>query len=149
MEPSQNLLSSELHIDSVGSQYLKETAMWARLLGVVGFVFSGLIILGAFFAGTIMASMPTGFNMPVGVGGIITVVYLLIGALSYFISLQAYRFGTKTKTALLNDDQTALTGGLGNLKTMFKIYGIIIVIYLGLIALALIFGVLGAIFMQK
>ncbi len=146
MEPSQNLLSSELHIDSVGSQYLKETAMWARFLGIVGFIFSTLITIGAFFVGSFMAFMPTAGSMPAGVGGLVTVIYLLIGALGFFISLQAYRFGTKTKSALLNDDQFALTAGLSNLKTMFKIYGIIIIIYLAIIALATVFGLLGALF---
>ena len=87
--------------------------------------------------------------MPAGFGSIITVFYILIAAFMIYLSLQAYRFGTKTNTALLNEDQAALSAGLGNLKMIFRIYGILVVIYLGIIVLAMVFGIISAMFMRK
>ena len=149
MEPSQNLLSSDLHIDSVGYAHLHEAARWAKFLSIVGFIFSGFLLLASFFTGTLMTTLPVGYGMPVGLGGAITVIYILVAAFMFYLSLQVYRFGIKTKIGLLNDDQQSLSAGLGNLKMIFRIYGILVVIYLGVIVLALFSGIIAAMFMRK
>lgn len=149
MESSQNLLSSELHIDSVAYAHLHEAARWAKFLSIVGFILSGFLLLASFFAGTILTTLPSGYGMPAGLGGAITVIYILIAAFMFYLSLQVYRFGIKTKIGLLNDDQQALSAGLGNLKMIFRIYGILVIIYLGVIVLALFAGIIAAMFMKR
>ena len=155
MESNQNLLSSELQIDSVAAAHLKETAMWARLLAVVGLVLSILIGIVGLFAGSMMATMTRNFN---GTGeaaalgalgsGVITIMYLIIAAVYFFLSLFLFRFAVKMKQALLASDQENFNASLLNLKLVYRTMGIIMIIYLSFLALALIAGIGAAAFMK-
>jgi len=153
MESSQNLLSSDLQVDIVAAGHLKETAMWARLLAVVGFVLSIIIGILALFAGTILSNMTRGFGRDTAASaslgaGFIMIVYLIIAAVYFFMSLFLYKFAIKMKQALLTSDQENFNASLLNLKLLYRTMGIILVIYLSILALALIVGVIAAAFMR-
>lgn len=155
METNQNLLSSDLQVDSVAATHLKETAMWARLLAVVGLVLSIIIGILGLFAGTMMATMTRNFS---GAGdaaamgalgsGILTIMYLIIAAVYFFLSLFLFRFAVKMKQALLTSDQENFNASLLNLKLVYRTMGIIMIIYLSFLALALIAGIGAAAFMR-
>ncbi|MBK8711918.1 MAG: hypothetical protein IPL97_08615 [Niastella sp.] len=152
MEQNQNLLNNELTIDPVAYAHLKETAMWARFLGILGFIMSGLLLLVALFAGSFLSSFQrsagpySGAENPLmSMGaGFITVLYIIIAAISFIFSYLVFQFGNRTKKGLINTDQANLNGGLSNLKILFRIYGILMIIYLSFIALALVFGIIGS-----
>jgi hypothetical protein len=142
MEDNQSLLQENLHIDSIGQSYLSETAKWGNFLAIVGFVFSGLIAIVAFFIGTIFATLMSNFNPYAAAGasmgvGFITGLYLLIAVFYFFMSLLLYRFSRKMKTALETNDQESLNESFLNLKKIYKITGIITIVYLSLIALGI------------
>jgi len=143
METNQNLLNSELQIDSIAQAHLAETAKWGVFLSIVGFILSGLFVLVALFAGTFMSSMNSAYGgaAPIIGAGFITVVYLIIALLSFFMALFLYRFATKMKTALYTTDQDTLNNSLLNLKNLYKLMGILTIIYLAFIVLAMIFGI--------
>ncbi len=65
----------------------------------------------------------------------------------FFLSLFLFRFATKMKLALLTTDQENFNASLLNLKLVYRIMGIIMIIYLAILALALIGGVIAAAFM--
>jgi hypothetical protein len=152
METNENLISNELQVDNNAYLHLKETAGWAKFLGIVGFVFSALLGIVAFiipiYIKSSVGSNPYG-NPTAGVfsmmSGFITVVYLLLAVMGFFMSLFSYKFGVKTKLALLNTDQESFDKGLTNLKFLFRFYGIIMIIYLGFIVLAFIIAMFSAI----
>ncbi len=150
MESNQNLLNTDLQLDSIVQSHLKETAMWARFLGIIGFVLTGFITIAAFFMGTILGNVmhtnpyASSGDVPGMLGGFITAIYLILAAVMFFISLFTYRFGVRTKAAMLTTDQESMYKGMLNLKLLFRTYGIIMVIYLGFLVLALIGGVFGA-----
>jgi amino acid transporter len=155
MENNQDLLQNDLVIDSIAHTYLKETAKWTKFLAILGFIASGIIIIASFFVGSIFAKLNNA-NMsdtpnPVGAmmgafGGTITVIYLLLGVLVFFISLFLFRFGAKMKIALQNPDQEVLNLSLKNLKNYFRIHGILAIIYLSIVALALVIIIIAAAF---
>jgi Family of unknown function (DUF5362) len=145
MESNQNLLNSDLQIDANGHAYLAETAKWGTFLGIVGFILSGLIAIMALFAGSLFSSFSNGFGEASIIGaGVITFIYLLIALLYFFMSLYLYRFSTKMKAALYSNDQDYLNNAFSNLKSLYKLMGIITIIYLGFLALALLVGIGGA-----
>ena len=152
MEPNQNLLSADLQVDTVAAAHLKETAMWARLLGIVGLVLSILVAIFGLFAGTILTSMTRNFgNNPSAnaiSSGLITVFYLVIAAVYFFLSLFIFRFAVKMKQALLANDQVIFNDSLLNLKLVYRTMGIIMIIYLSFLALALVVGIGAAAFMR-
>jgi Family of unknown function (DUF5362) len=142
METNENLLNSELQIDSIAHSHLAETAKWSVFLSIVGFVLSGILVVVALFAGTFLGSMNSGLGAaPVIGAGLITVLYLIIAALYFFMSLFLYRFATKMKAALYSNDQDTLNNSFLNLKNLYKLMGILTVIYLAFIVLAMIFGI--------
>ena len=142
METNENLLNAELQIDSIAHAHLAETAKWGIFLSILGFIFTGLLVLVAFFAGTLLTSMNTygGANAMMG-AGFITTIYLVIAAINFFMSFYLYRFASKTKAGLFSNDQDTLNSGFANLKNLYKMIGIIAIIYLAFIVLALIFAV--------
>ena len=150
MEGNENLLSNDLHIDSISFNYLRETSKWAKFLAIIGFIMTGVFVLFAFFGATMFSTLmrtnPYGGDIAGSFGFIITIVYLIVAAISFFLSLFLYRFGARTLAGLQATDQDSLNDGIGNLKSFFKMYGIIVIIYLGFLALALLLGVLGAMF---
>lgn len=152
MEQNQNLLSSDLQVDITAAGHLKETAMWAKLLAVVGFVLSILIGIMSFFIGTIMSTMTRGYGNASSASamgaGFITIIYLVVAVIYFLMSLFLFRFAVKMKQALLTTDQENFNTSLLNLKLVYRIMGIIMVIYLSILALALIGSVIAAMFMR-
>jgi hypothetical protein len=152
MESNQNLLTSELQVDAIASSHLQETAKWAKFLAVAGIILSIIIGLAGLFAGSILSSMTRGFGnsnpMGAAASGMVTIFYLFIAAVYFFLSLYLYRFAVKMRLALQTSDQQNFNDSLLNLKLVYRIMGIILIIYLGLIALLLIVSIMTAAFMR-
>ena len=150
METNENLLTAELQIDTTAHAYLAETAKWCNFLSIVGFILSGILAVVALFAGTFLGSLSSryGGNSSIIGAGFITVIYLLIAALYFFMSLFLYRFSSKMKTALYSNDQDSLNNSFLNLKNLYKLMGILTIIYLSFLVLALIVGIGAAAFMR-
>lgn len=150
MESNQNLLNSELQIDTTAHAYLAETAKWCNFLSIVGFILSGLIGIVALFAGTILGNLSSGYggNSSFIGAGFVTVIYLIIAGVYFFMSLFLYRFASKMKAALYTNDQETLNNSFLNLKNLYKLMGILTIVYLSFLVLALIVGIGGAAFMS-
>ena len=151
MDTSENLLSAELQLDTISLVHLKETARWAKFLGIMGFIFSVLIGIAGLFAGTVLSSMSKmnpGTNMFINTG-VISVIYLVIGLIYFLLSLYLYSFGSKMQVALRLTDQSVFNDSLLNLKRVYRMMGVITIIYLAIIALVMIGGIIAAVFMRR
>src|SRR5882757_10064716 len=143
MESNQNLLNNELIVDSVAAGHLKETAMWARIVGACGIGFSILIFLFAIFAKWILEEW---YNL---YGGstrefqealyiVVSVVYGIIGVIAFFASLFQFRFGVRAKRAVATMDQQSLNSSFQNLKGYYRIAGIMAILGTAFFVLSLI-----------
>ncbi len=146
METNPNLLNEDLQVDSIGHSHLKETAMWAKLLGIVGIIMSVLFAVFALFAGTILESMSGGMLYTGGAGIMVSVIYLIFAGINFALSLFLFRFATKMKLALQTIDQENFNVSLYNLKLFYRVAGIIVIVYLAFLILALVIGVGAAAF---
>lgn len=142
-----------LIIDHNAKRYLAETAKWAKLLAIVGFVGIALIIIlaaGMFlFVDGISDISPELGGMGGMMGVFMSVIYLVIGAIYFYPIWKLYQFATFTKQALANDNTELLTQALEAQKSMFKFMGIFTLIILGIYGLMfVIFGsaMLGSMF---
>ncbi|MEO5968117.1 MAG: DUF5362 family protein [Ferruginibacter sp.] len=147
----ENLLDNDLRIDGISAVALSETAKWAKFLAVVGFVLTGLIVLMAIFAGAIISGLlRTGDAGAVAAvsSTAISVLYLIVAAIYFFMSLYLYRFAINMKIALSTTNQENLNISFQNLKSVYKVMGIITIIYLALIALIFILAI-GSVFMLR
>ena len=138
----------EMRLNAAAKEHLGRAAKWARFIAIVGFVCSGLVAIAALSAGSWMAALSTSTygtayaGMPAGV---LTGSYLIAGILYFFMALFLYRFAAKAKQALAQQDEDSLTDSLANLKNLFQLYGILLIIALIFIALAILIGIVGGI----
>lgn len=132
--------------------FLLETAKWAKLLAIVGFVSLGLMVLMGLFMGTIMGSLaamsPEAAAMSGMTGGLGLIFYILIAILYFFPIKYLYDFSTKVKKAIQITDQNLFTEAMMKLKSHYKFIGILmlimIILYVGIFVMALIGGVMAA-----
>jgi ABC-type dipeptide/oligopeptide/nickel transport system permease component len=146
MEQSSDLF--ELQIDQPSINYLSETARWSRFLAIIGFIGCGLmVIVGLFFGSEIARNMPGmgDSGMTAAVGVFFSFFVIFTSLIMFFPSLYLFNFSSKMRKALNNNDQPTLTDSLKNLKSFFKFWGILLIVYLSIYALAIIFAIIGAI----
>ncbi len=129
----------ELTISPLSINFLNETGGWTRFLAIIGFVFVGLMVVVAIFAGTLLSNMPGGDAMPLG-GAVLSIIYLLMAALYFFPILYLYKFGKQIKEALSSKENRTLEQAFENLKSHYKFIGIMMIVLLGSY---LIMGVIG------
>nr|WP_297306234.1 hypothetical protein [uncultured Flavobacterium sp.] len=145
---SQNKLEVTDFIKST----LLETAKWAKLLAIIGFVGIGLMVVLGFFMGTItsMISSIDPYAMEDNpfdaIGGIfVSIIYFVMALLYYFPIKYLFDFATKVKKAIAITDQQLFTEALVNLKAHYRYIGILMIVLLAFYALMLIVMIIGLI----
>lgn len=138
----------DLQIDRPVATNLREAAKWGKFLGIMGFIFCGLLVIIGFFAGTIFsrAFSQMGGDMKMGMGSFMTIIYILIAILYFFPCLYLFNFSTKMQRALQENDQGSLADSFKNLKSCFKFLGIMTIVILAFYVLAIIVAIAGASF---
>jgi len=151
MENNQNLITADLQVDGFAYAHLKETAMWSRFLGIVGFVISALYVVIAIFAGTFMSTLGSSLQTAGFMGGgvMLSIFYLVFAGIGFVVSLFMFRFGKNMKLALQNTEQESLNAAFLNLKLVYRFYGIIMIIGLAFMVLAIVVGIGAAMFASK
>ncbi len=145
-----HLSNTNAGISDAAKGFLAEIAKWAKFLSILGFIGAGFMVLIGLFFGTFMGAMSGMADDPAMAmfpTTIFSVIYIAMAALIIIPTLYHYRFATKTQQALRSNDENLLTEALGNLKSYYKFYGIMMAIIMGFYALAFVLGGLGAAFM--
>ena len=137
--------STGLSLSSEDTANLRKAGKWGRFLGIISMVFLGLIILAFIgFGGTMVAMMSGGqFGGGGGAATGLIVFYVALFAFSFYLVYLLYKFGAEAVIAVDNHDSVAMTKSLASLGRMLKIYGILTVIYFGMMALGLLFAAIG------
>ena len=145
--PHSSLFS--LSIDPTTKAHLSEAAKWARFLAIVGMIGFALTVVILAFA--MIASTTGSFDEnygPYGMGAYgfgVFAGYMIIAAVLYFFPLLfTLRFANKMRSALNANDQQALNTSFQNLKICFRYIGILTIIFLAVVAIAVVFSVIGA-----
>jgi Family of unknown function (DUF5362) len=146
MESTNESSLFSLQIDHNGSSFLSEAAKWAKFLGILGFIFSALYVLGGLFAGSVMSAAFRTFGGGAGFAGgaFVSIFYIGCAVLSFFPALYLYNFGAKMQIALRANDQDQLNLGFKNLKSNLRFVGILVIICLGFAVLGLILAIFAA-----
>jgi hypothetical protein len=127
-------------------EFLREIAKWAQFLSIVGFVGLAFIVLIALFAGSLVGTMASmsGEEMPGAMSGtFVTVLYLLMAVLYFFPIYYLFKFSTRLKEALVNEDEAILEDSLGYLKSHYKFIGILTIVMISIYILAFAFAIIG------
>ena len=98
METTESHLQAEpqgeraLILSQEAQYYLQQSGKWASFLGILGFIFTGFLVLAAIFAGALMSFIskmsptPSPFNF----GPFLSVLYLLIAVFYFFFSFFSF-----------------------------------------------------------
>ena len=149
METNTGTALFELQVDHESTIYLKEAARWAKFLSILGFIFCGFMVLIGLFAGSFIATMSSSMSAgPAAAmgGAFYSIFYIVIALLSFFPCLYMFNFARKMQIALASNDQAQLNLSFKNLKAYYRFAGILAVIWLGLVALGLVFAIIGLAF---
>lgn len=116
--------------------YILTAAKWGKFLSIVGFVFTGLLLIIAFialFAAGSIASSEYGTAMPFSVVGYI--VFLMCMLALYIAPLIfLYKFAGEAKKSVFNNDSFSMETAFKNLKNLFFYFAVLTIIILALYA---------------
>ncbi|MDR1792824.1 MAG: DUF5362 domain-containing protein [Bacteroidales bacterium] len=138
-----------LNLNFASQSYLKETAKWAKFLGIVGFIGAGFYLLFGLFSRLILkllfANVGNVTGLPPMYGGMsitsLSIIYFFYGiiaaAITFIVAWYLFQFARKAKEALATSDENAMEFSHKNLNTYFKIRGILTIIMLSFLALSL------------
>lgn len=144
--------SSRLEITDEIKSYFKEMAKWGHFLSIVGFIAVGFLLLSSMTIQSVFNSLGEDTPGLAGLngigGGFLSFMYVIMATIYFFPTLYLYRFSTKVKKAIKEDNQEDLRYGMEHLKRVFKFLGIFTAIvfgfYLLIIIMTVFFGTLGA-----
>ncbi|MDG1929829.1 MAG: DUF5362 family protein [Flavobacteriaceae bacterium] len=141
-------MNSELKLTSTGISYLNQARKWTHFLAILGFIGTGIIVIVALFLSSILA-MFSGMDSSYGVSdigaigtGTVTVFYLVLAIIYFFLSLYLYRFSIRIKAAVHEQNSTLLEDGLKNLKSYWKLTGVLTAVMLSIYFLFLLITLL-------
>ena len=127
--------------------YFYEMAKWANFLAIVGFAFAGLTIISAFTIGAVMNTNPqmsaAAKMMGPAASVVFTIMFLLIAFAIFYPSLLMFKYASKAKLGVLYGEQASLVEAIAKLKSLFKFFGVITIVYLGLYALMILSTLMG------
>jgi hypothetical protein len=124
--------------------YIYETAKWANFLAIVGFIISALMVLFAFSAGATMGTNPglaALFKSQVLSPAVFTFFMLLYALAIFYPSLLMFRYAGRAKLGVLYTEQDSLSEAMAIMKSLFKYYGILVIIVISLYLILIIFAI--------
>jgi len=124
--------------------YLKGASPWLRFVGIVGFIFLGIMLVGviALIAG--VGSLANSLGMG-AFSSFVFVIYLPTLIIMFFLVFFTYRFGKRIQAYLHTGDSAYLEDAFKNNKSYWTLTGVLFIIGLAGFALALIGGILAAV----
>jgi len=129
MQEDNLLGDDQLNIDAIAADHLKETAKWAKFISIAGFIFSGLILVFAVYYYNLMTQFP--FGRRYYTRYMLTVaVYIAVAVVWTITSIYQLKFASAMLAALETNDQQELQRSMANLKTYYRISGIVSILSL-------------------
>ena len=115
-------------IDQRIRAYLIESTKWGKFLAIVSFILLAIFYIvygGIFFSGVLSyATMAYGLGMGLGEPLFIIFVFILYAILLGLPAWFLYRYSSKIKKGLQQNNQLYLQEGFANLLYLFRFFGI-------------------------
>jgi uncharacterized membrane protein len=130
-----------LQVTPESVSYLATTAKWTKFLSVLGFVFSGFLLLAGVvltvFFGSVGSQLESS-KLPFINSGFIGVIYLVIALIYIWPVIYLNNFSNYATRAVKSGNTEILTRALLNLKRLFKFMGILMIIMLVVYLIAIV-----------
>ena len=123
-------------IDAHSKELLKTSAIWAKIIAIVGFISAGVSVLT-----TVISNLAVNANIFAAIGPITG--SLITAAITVSLNLFLLRFASNISDSLSNMSQQQFNSGASNLRIYFKFIGILVIIFLSLFLLGMLFFIMG------
>ncbi|MCL2264914.1 MAG: hypothetical protein FWC22_02620 [Treponema sp.] len=131
--------------------FLKEASPWLRFIGILGYIYFGIICLFTLIAFIAVitgntSSFNFGFDFLEAIGGaVVLIVYGLMGLIIFFPAHFTYKFGAYIRNYFNSNSSDDLELAFKNNKSLWLFSGIIAIISISIVALILIIGLIAII----
>jgi hypothetical protein len=133
---------SKLELDNAAVDHLAETRKWTMFLSILGFIFTGLMLIFAIILATV-----SGYYARTGMTALTIIPFLLLCLIYIFPIYYLFRFSTYSKQALDKKDNGLLSMAFGYLKMHYRFMGILMIVIGGIyILIILVMIVAGSFF---
>jgi len=140
---SQNIENS---ITPLMLKYLSEASPWLKFIGILGYigccimVISGIVMAASStVAGALMGDI---VDFPFWVIGLL---YIPFAVLMFFPSHYTFKFGQKIRNYQFSNSNDDLENALKNNKSLWKFYGILMIIYLAIFPVVIVIAVIAGV----
>ncbi|MEO7802139.1 MAG: DUF5362 family protein [Ginsengibacter sp.] len=117
-----DLLPDELEITQSFRIYLSDLSRWAKFLAVIGFMWCSLLFAGAFGVGYFINVTHSRLQ---SLSQTITALFVLFAVMWVYPCIYLNKFSNNISKALKENNQDVLEDGLQNLKSAFRLFGIV------------------------
>lgn len=139
-ETEQASPQPQLIVSEEMRSYIYDTTKWAKFLAIVGFGFTALIVISAFSIGSSISLSPQQGTL-MSIGSLspwgLTLIFLAYALAIFYPSFLLFRYATKAKIGVLYGEQASLDEALGKMKSLFKYWGIMTILFLVFYAVAI------------
>ncbi|MGC9374826.1 MAG: hypothetical protein ACP5DQ_07270 [Bacteroidales bacterium] len=132
----------DISLSEKSNDYLKKAAPWMTFVSIVGFIICGIMVVAAFVMILNSGNTFSGSNLGIGAG----FLYLVGAVIFFIINRFLYLYANGINKVYKLNDYDALETAFKMQNHFWKIVGIFFIIYLSLIAIAMVFFVVGDIF---
>ena len=135
----------DISLSEKSNDYLKKAAPWMKFVSIVGFIMCGIMVIAALVMMLNSGNTFSGSNLGIGAG----FLYLVGAVIFFIINRFLYLYANSINKVYKQNDYDALETAFKMQNHFWKIVGIFFIIYLSLIAIAMVFFVLGDIFRSQ
>jgi hypothetical protein len=153
---------TDLVLATEAKYFLHTAARWANFLAILGFIATGVMVILALLmlvvggvSSQLMQSQSAGTAGMYGSllsslgSGFIAFIYLIVAVFYFFYSFYLFRFAVSSKKAVLFNNSFDITKAFENLKSFFKLWGIVTIVAIALGILCFIGGIIFAVSMAS
>jgi ABC-type glycerol-3-phosphate transport system permease component len=151
---SIGITSADIPLSPVAQELLIQTKPWIRFISIMSFIGAafmaiiGLLMIAMGSLSGTMSGVRGPFGSMAGIGGIIGGVFYIILAIIYVMpGVFLSRYASAIQRLQTNRSEEALEEAFSNQKSFWRYIGILIIVTMALVVLAIIAGIIGAVFM--
>lgn len=139
-----------LQLSPQSYQYLQKSAPWAVFLGILGYAGAGFCLLfgiisvlgaGVMVLTGSLSGDPASDIFVVAAG----ILYILAGLVCFFPARFLHVYGSRLRKHSRSSDPDQMDASLKGLKSFFKFYGILMIVYLAFIPVFLVITIIAAV----
>jgi len=144
MRPEQDNTAGqdELYLDVRLLNNLHDTAKWAKVLAILGFILSGFVLVFGLFLQRLVQN-PALEQANIGFSGFTTLVYAFVAMVYFFPSLYLFQFAGRMQRGVQDRNRQQVHKAVSRLKVMFKFIVIMLALVLLLFVLSLLMLAVG------